>query len=281
MSTKIIGVTGGKGGTGKSTVATSLSYYLSRENKVLLIDADVECPNDHLLLNIERREIKKVMQRIPQFDFQDGKDYSKLSDVCQYNAIVSIKGKKPIFIETQCNGCGACMVAFPQIVKKWDKKELGKIYSGNKYNIDFLSGELKINEPLSERVVEEILEIAEKEKENYDYIIVDTAAGTHCDVISSLEFCDFVLAVTEPTPLGEHDAELIIKLADRMKKPFDVILNRYEGDEKIIRQMLHKYNKEIFHRIPYKKEIMEAYSKGIPIKDDSLRKIVKRIIDER
>ncbi len=277
---KVIGVTGGKGGTGKSTLATALAVELAKQNKVLLVDADVECPNDHLLLNIERKEIKKVMQRIPLFEFKENKDYSNLAEICEYNAIVSIKGKKPVFIQTQCNGCGACMIAFPDVVKKWNKKELGKIYYGNNHKIDFLSGELKINEPLSERIVEEILEIVENKKENYDYVVIDTAAGTHCDVISSLDYCDFILAVTEPSPLGEHDAELIIKLAIRMKKPFEVILNRYEKNDIMIKNMLKKYNKEIYVRIPYKKEIMEAYSKGIPIKDDSIKQIVKGIKNE-
>ena len=34
---KIIAVTGGKGGTGKSTVATSLAYSLSNEHKLLFV----------------------------------------------------------------------------------------------------------------------------------------------------------------------------------------------------------------------------------------------------
>ena len=63
---KIIGITGGKGGTGKSTVATAIALELAENNRVLVVDADVDCPNDHLLLNIERREIKKVYQRIPK-----------------------------------------------------------------------------------------------------------------------------------------------------------------------------------------------------------------------
>ena len=48
-----IAITGGKGGTGKSTIATSLASFLSKNNKVLLIDADVDCPGDDLLLNLK------------------------------------------------------------------------------------------------------------------------------------------------------------------------------------------------------------------------------------
>jgi len=66
---KIIGITGGKGGTGKSTVATALAYGLAKTKKVLLVDADVDCPNDHWLLSIERKHLKKVEQRIPRFEF--------------------------------------------------------------------------------------------------------------------------------------------------------------------------------------------------------------------
>ena len=50
---KIIGITGGKRGTGKSTVATALAFELSKNKKVLLVDADVDCPNDHLILGIK------------------------------------------------------------------------------------------------------------------------------------------------------------------------------------------------------------------------------------
>ena len=48
-----IAITGGKGGVGKSMVATSLAVEFARKNKTMLVDADAECPNDHLLLYIK------------------------------------------------------------------------------------------------------------------------------------------------------------------------------------------------------------------------------------
>ncbi|MBN1502164.1 ATP-binding protein [Candidatus Woesearchaeota archaeon] len=275
---KVIGVTGGKGGTGKSTVATALAVELAKKSKVLLVDMDVECPNDHLILSINRKQIETVFQRIPKFDFEKCIKCGLCGQVCKTNAIVGIKDKNPIFIQEQCNGCGACFVKCPVKAISWSKKEIGKVYSGRNYNLAFLSGELKIREPVSEFVVDAIKEILEKKEQDYEYIILDTAAGTHCDVISALGYCDFVFAVTEPTPLGEHDCELIIELLLKLKKPYEIILNRYEKEnEHILSKMLEKYNKKIFAKIPYKREIMVAYSKGVPIEDENIREIGKEV----
>jgi MinD superfamily P-loop ATPase len=277
---KLIGITGGKGGTGKSTVATAFAVELGKKHKVLLVDMDVDCPNDHLIINIERKELKTVYQRVPKWNYDKCTNCGLCGDVCKTNAIISIKDKKPIFIPAQCNGCGSCVITCPEKAISWNKKEIGKVYSGINYGIDFLSGELKISEPVSEFIVNSVNEIIELKKHNYDYIIIDTAAGTHCDVIAALEVCDYIYAVTEPTPLGEHDAELIIKLAITMNKPYDVILNRFEGTDSTITSMLNKFNKTIAFKIPYKKSILEQYSQGIPVEDESIKQITRRIQNE-
>ncbi len=263
--TKIIGITGGKGGTGKSTVATAIAYELAKTRKVLLVDADVDCPNDHLLLSIERKLFKTVEQRIPKWDLVKCSKCGLCGTVCKTNAIVSIKDKNPIFMKQQCNGCGACVLKCPEDAISWDKKEIGNIFIGTNYNIDLLSGELKTNEPVSEFVVNALNEIAEKKKKEYDYIIIDTAAGTHCPVIAALKMCDTVYAVTEPTPLGSHDLELILKLLKLIKVRSGIILNRSDiGNKKMIQNLAKKYDLKIIAEIPYSKEVIESYSKGIP-----------------
>ena len=92
---KIIGITGGKGGTGKSTISTSIAYELSRNHKVLLVDADVDCPNDHLLLGINRVFLKLVEQRIPEINQEKCIKCGKCAKVCYSNAIVAIKNQCP------------------------------------------------------------------------------------------------------------------------------------------------------------------------------------------
>jgi len=274
----IIAITGGKGGTGKSTVATALAYELAKKNKVLLVDADVDCPNDHLILGIERKEIKTVYQRIPKFDFSKCIKCGLCGTVCKTNALVSIKQIDPIFMQQQCNGCGACFIKCPTKAISWNKKEIGWIYQGKKDKMDFLSGELKINEPVSEIVVSNLKDMLENKKEDYDYILLDTAAGTHCDVIAVLDYAEMAFAVTEPTPLGKHDVELILKLLIMLKKKKKIILNRADiGNKKLIEELAKKYNTKITAEIPYSKDIIKAYSNAVPIKSEAIKKIIREI----
>jgi len=275
---KQIAITGGKGGTGKSTVATALAVALGKKHRVLLVDADVDCPNDHLLLGIERKKVKTVWQRIPEWDFKKCVNCGKCAEACKVNAIFAPKGKQPIFLPQQCNGCGACVLSCPNQAIEWSKKEIGYIFSGKGHGIDFLSGELKVKEAVSEFVVGALKEMLEREKKEYDFVVVDTAAGTHCDVISALQGSEFALAVTEPTPLGEHDLELIMKLLSELKIPFKIVLNRSDvGKADLIEKIAKKYGKGIAAKIPYKKEIMIAYSKGIPVKDKSIEELKEMV----
>lgn len=274
-----IAITGGKGGTGKSTIASALAVELGKKYNVLLVDMDADCPNDHLLLSINRELVHNVEQRIPEWDISKCIKCGACGPVCKTNAIVSIKGANPLFVHSQCNGCGACAITCPVKAIGWGKKDIGYIYSGTNYRIDLLSGELKVNEPLSEMVINNLKEVIEEKKKNYAFIICDTAAGTHCDVISALEDCDFVFAVTEPTPLGSHDLELILRLVNKLKIQANIILNMADiGDSKIIEDISKKYKTKIIAEIPYDKKILEAYSKGLPVKNQAINKLADYVV---
>ncbi|MCD6478526.1 MAG: ATP-binding protein [Candidatus Diapherotrites archaeon] len=269
-----IAVTGGKGGTGKSTVACSLAYELSKRKRVMLIDADVDCPNDHLLLSIERKHVKDVTAFLPEFDHNKCIACGKCAQACRANAIVHVPGKKPIFVEQQCIGCRACQIVCPAGAIKESAKKIGVVYKGKKESLDFFSAELLPGFEESSPVVNALKEVAMKNADSYDYIIIDTAAGTHCNVISALLGCDFAIAVTEPTPLGKHDLELILELLSILRIKSGIVINRSDiADAKVIEKSAKRFNVPIIEKIPYSKYIEENYAKGKPIEDEAIKKL--------
>ncbi len=268
-----IAVTGGKGGTGKSTIATALAYYLSQNNKVTLIDADVECPNDSIIMGAEEIDHKQVHQFIPKFDMKKCNHCGQCSKNCKEHAIIVTK-EKLIFFPEQCTGCQVCMYVCPEKAISKDEKIIGEIktYKANT-NLTIKSGILKPGIEESANIVKELV----KETDNNDkFTIIDTAAGTHCDVIKSLIPSDEVLAVTEPTPLGLNDLKLIIKVVKELKKTVGVVINKYGLSEEYqnkIRDFCNKEEIEIIGRVYYDEEIIKQYISGKPIIREEIKEI--------
>ena len=77
----------------------------------------------------------------------------KCATVCKQNAIVFIKNKYPAFVKEVCIGCKACIVACPNNAISETAKEIGKIYTGKNYNVDIITGELKLGELASGEIV--------------------------------------------------------------------------------------------------------------------------------
>lgn len=288
---KRIAVTGGKGGIGKSTIATSLAVELAKKSilgkKTLLVDADVDCPNDHLILNINREKVKDVFQSIPKINKKKCKKCNECiaAKVCKEKALIQVKGQSPILIPDQCIGCKACMIACPYEAIEKDKKKIGTVYSNtNKkknYNIDFFSAETEIGVEEGSPIVNTLKNEIKDKENDYEKMLIDTAPGAHCNVISALQDCETVFSVTDPTPLGAHDLELSLQLLEKLKIPFKIIINRSNiGNKKLIYDIAKKHNTKIAAEIPYSKEVLKAYSEGRPIEDKNIKKLANQLNNE-
>jgi MinD superfamily P-loop ATPase len=262
-----IAVTGGKGGTGKSTFSVLYSLKLASEGKkVVLCDADVECPNDHLLFRKKLEKGKPIKLEFPELDQEKCRQCGRCAHACTRNAIFWTKGKPPLFFDELCDACGACFVACPAKAIKGKKKEMGKIFE-NKINprLKLVSGQSAPDLAETSQIVNHTKEFAEKKAEKWkaDYLIVDTAAGMHCSVISALEGAEKIYGVTEPTPLGEHDLGLMLELITLMKAPAEIVLNKSTiGDKRLIYRLAEKFKVKVGKEIPYSLKVIEAYSKG-------------------
>jgi MinD superfamily P-loop ATPase len=275
---KKIAITGGKGGTGKSTVATALALILSENKKVLLIDADVDCPGDDLLLGIKLKKVKDVKSMIPVFNFEKCSRCGKCAAVCPEKAIVFVEGKNPIFIPEQCIGCRACKIVCPRKAITESSQAIGEIFIGQKDNLTLLSGKMKIGVEESSLVVNAVKKFYEEWREDFDYIIIDTAAGTHCPVIAALSGSDRALAIVEPTPLGSHDLNLILSLTKKLKIKTQVVINRSDiGLKDSIEKVVEKYNTKIIAEIPYSQDIEKKYCSGLPIQTMEIKKLANQL----
>ncbi len=265
---KKIVITGGKGGVGKSTVAILFADKLVRENKkVILCDCDVECPNDYLLLGQKlKKSQQKVYAEFPKLIKEKCKKCGLCAKTCRSNAIFQAPGKYPVFIKDLCSACGACWIVCPYGAIEPQKEETGQIFANRvKNNFWLVTGSAKpgLEEtgPVVTEVKNFVLKFAEKKKA--DYLLFDTAPGTHCPVISAILDCDLAYAVTEPTPMGATDLNLILDLCQKLKVPAKVILNQADlGDKRKIEKIAKKFKIEIGKEIPYSKKLVEAYSKG-------------------
>jgi MinD superfamily P-loop ATPase len=258
-----IAITGGKGGVGKSMVATSLAVEFARETKTMLVDADAECPNDHLLLSIKRKKYATVYLPIPKFNYKKCIKCGKCASVCKQNAIVSVKGKYPAFVKDVCIGCKACIVACPTGAITETKKEIGTIYTGKNYNVNLVSSELKLGELASGEVVAEVRKYSDKinEKIKAEVMVIDSSPGIGCPVIASLVGTDYIIGVTEPTPSALFDLKRVLYLAEHFGIRHGIIINKFDLAKNFYKE-IEKFTKEhnipILGKIPYKKDFVKS-----------------------
>jgi len=281
-----IAVTGGKGGVGKSMVATSLAVEFASNEKTMLVDADVECPNDHLLLSVKRKKYVTVYQPIPRWNFEKCDKCGKCALVCKQDAIVFIKGKFPAFVKDVCIGCKACIVACPSRAISETIKEVGTIYTGKNYSVSLVSGELKLGELASGEVVAEVRRYSAKinKKMKAEMIIIDSAPGIGCPVIASLVGTDYIVAVTEPTPSALHDLKRVLYLANHFGIKNGIVINKSDL-EKSFCSKIEKFAKEnkipIIGKIPYRKDFVKSTIRMKPVVEINprYRKVFNKIIE--
>jgi MinD superfamily P-loop ATPase len=256
----IISVASGKGGTGKTLVATSLACSLKDKNKVQLLDCDVEEPNAHLLLNPTITGSEPVNMQVPIIDRKKCTFCGKCAEVCAYKAIAVI-GERVLTFHELCHSCGACSYLCPEKAIYEIGRPIGTLEFGTAGNIDFIHGRLNIGEAMATPVIRKVQEKAN----NQNIVIVDVPPGTSCPVVESIKDTDFCLLVTEPTPFGLNDLMLAVETVRMLQLPCGVIINRAGlGDEHIEKYCLGENIPVLLH-IPLDSKIAGFYSRGFTL----------------
>ena len=256
----IISVASGKGGTGKTLVATSLVLSLEDRDKVQLLDCDVEEPNDHVFLKPVITRSETVSIPVPKMDATKCTYCGKCAEVCAYNAIAVFKEKTLVFPEL-CHGCGACSYLCPEGAISEERKEIGVLELGSADGVEFAHGRLAIGEAMAPPIIRKVKEQASRQ----GIVIIDVPPGTSCPVVEAVKDSDFCLLVTEPTPFGLNDLVLSVGTARELNIPCGVILNRVGVGDGRVEEYCLKESIPVLLTVPLDIEIARLYSRGITL----------------
>jgi len=254
-----IAISSGKGGTGKTFIATNLAVTLAgMGEKVTYLDCDVEEPNGHLFLKprIDRQEDVVIFSPV-WVDEDKCILCGKCAEVCHYNAIAVIKDKI-LFFRELCHACGACKIICPEdaIIEK--ERKIGVLKHGKSSIIDFHYALLETAEGgMSPRLVKRVRSCT---REGIN--ILDSSPGTACPVVETVKDVDLCVLVTDPTPFGLNDLKLAVDMAREVGQEPVVLVNRAEYYDENLKKYCRSEKLEIIGEIPDDRNIAEVYSVG-------------------
>jgi MinD superfamily P-loop ATPase len=259
----IIAIASGKGGTGKTTVATNLAVSLARRNRaVQLLDCDVEEPNCHLFLRPGIETAETVGLPVPEVDEEKCTGCGQCARICQFSAIACVKKKVLVFPEL-CHGCGGCIRVCPEGAITEVERQIGMVELGQADGIEFIHGRLRIGEAMSPPLIRAV----KGHIRDRGTSIIDAPPGTSCPVIEAVKDCHVCLLVTEPTPFGLNDLKLAVGMVRSMGLPHGVIINRADVGDRKVTEYCRGEGIEILMEIADDRRIAQGYSRGELIVD--------------
>lgn len=266
----------GKGGTGKTTLAASLSKII---NDKVIVDADVDAADMHILLS--PKTVKKENFKgsaIALIDREKCNNCGLCKTLCRFDAI-DIVGGKHIINEYKCEGCTLCKLVCPVSAITMEEQIVGEWYISNTDYGKMVSARLIPGAENSGNLVTMVKHqsqlVAREDKERK--IIIDGPPGVGCPVISSLSGIDYVIMVTEPTISGVHDLKRVVEVAMHFKPKIGIVINKFDLNRdhtEEIKKFASEKNIDILGLIPFDKCIVDALmEKKTPIDKENCRYI--------
>lgn len=271
-------VLSGKGGTGKTTIATAISE-LAKD--VIRIDCDVDAPNLYLFYDGE--DIEKnifIGDKKAIIDESLCIKCGKCSAICRFNAIEDFTINPFV-----CEGCGACVLVCPEnAIKLKDEKTADTFIT--KLDKGIISrAEMGIGSDGSGKLITYLRKNGKRFKKSEELTIIDGSPGIGCAVIASITGSDAVLVVTEPTKSGLEDLMRVTTLCEHFGVFTMVCINKYDINEdmsKEIETFIEEKKLALVGKIPYDDMVMKSINELKPItfyKDSIAEKAIENMWD--
>ncbi len=292
-----IAIASGKGGTGKTTVATNLALAAARRGvRTAYFDCDVEEPNGQLFLKPRITSSRAATHLYPRVEESQCTHCGQCGAICQFSAIVCI-GEKVLVYPELCHACGGCALVCPSgaiteverpigVVEtgvaeagadKTGSAQAGADQTGAAATLRFAQGTLRIGEAMSTPLIHQLKENIGAE----DLAILDCPPGASCPVIESVRGADLVLLVTEPTPFGLNDLRLAVETLEAVGLPMAAVINRDGADSGRTRAFCQSKEIPVWTCIADDRRVAEAYSRGQLALDavPAFRQAIEQILD--
>jgi MinD superfamily P-loop ATPase len=277
----IVAVASGKGGTGKTTVATSLAHVAASAGRtVAYLDCDVEEPNGRLFLAPAIDHETPIEKPTPAIDHARCTHCGQCAAACRYGAIAALPNKTLVFAEL-CHACGGCVLACPSGAIGESPREIGVLRCGAGCEARFIEGELQVGEAMSPPAIRAVKAAAPAA----DLVLLDSPPGTSCPVVETVRGCDLVVLVSEPTPFGLYDLGLALEMVRELGLPSGVVVNRAEEGNGRVHDFCQQRGVPLLAEIPDDRAVAEAYSRGeliveaVPGYAERIRGLLERIED--
>lgn len=245
----------GKGGTGKSTLVSSLNILV---NDKMLADCDVDAPNLHILVKGE------TIKNDNYFGAKEAVIDSSLcvkcgicKETCRFDAI----SDEIEVIPMKCEGCGACTLVCPYEAIHLEDVKTGETYVSCTPRGTFSHAMLDIGAEGSGKLVTEVRENINNYKKDEKWLLIDGSPGIGCAVIASITGADAVVAVSEPTKSGRSDLERVLGVARHFGIPAFICINKYDLNPEItaeIEDFCRSKNIPVIGKIPFDPSIVKA-----------------------
>jgi MinD superfamily P-loop ATPase len=281
-----IAIASGKGGTGKTTVATNLAAFLAVESPIVLADMDVEEPNSGLFISGKIFKQKDMFKMIPEWVKEDCILCGNCQKVCNFNAVIKLDKLIMVFPEL-CHSCYACSELCPTKSLPMQPRIMGKLTHFKAINLDFIESKLIIGEEQAVPLIKQTIDYVSDLFPSDILKLFDSPPGTSCPVIEATKNADLVLLVTEPTPFGLHDLKIAVETMKELNKKVGVIINRFGIGDANVEKYCAEKNIPVIAKIPNNRKIAELYSRGelvflsFPEVKTELEKIREFILEHR